>query len=300
MAYEPQSFEPWRTPPGGLGETQYQALLAHPRFAAAGRQLSRSMLDLATRDVALDGIVKDIGRFVATGLAVYLDATGGLTLVRLKELCARSGIASPGRARAILLYLRFLKYVAPVEDGGRAMRFVPTPALIAAYQTILRTGIDAAAVIEPGLERLSNRLGDPQVMAHYTRIVGEIGLFLGDKGSTDNALWRIFLNRHAGSQILHALMLAGEDRAHYPPKGEIEFSLSALARDLRVSRPHVARLLRAAEAEGLIALHGDNRLAFTEDGRNAVIGMLGARLAIALQGAIRLLDALETAPGMAS
>src|ERR1700761_6464728 len=100
MTVEPQSFRRWRTPPGSTSRAPFDAVIGHPRFEAAARKLSRSMLDLAARDAALDGIVKDVGRFTATGLAIYLDATGGLTLARLKEICARGTVISPGRARA--------------------------------------------------------------------------------------------------------------------------------------------------------------------------------------------------------
>jgi len=293
MACEPQGFDDWRIPlDSTISRAQYEALVGHPRFAAAARQLSRSMLDLAAADPALDGIVKDAGRFLATGLAVYLHATGGLTLARLKELGARDRVVSPGRARAILIYLRFLHYVAPAPDGGRAARFVPTPQLERAYHAILRGGIEAAAVIEPKLERLSNRLGEPHVAADLVRISGRIGL--SHSGNNDgNPMWRVFLNRHAGAQILHALMLAAEDDGHYPPRGEMAFSLTGLARTFRVSRPHVARLLRAAEQEGLIVMRPDSRLAFTQAGHEAARDVLGARLSGAMRTAITLMQALD-------
>ena len=294
MSDEPYSLERWRVPRGSqISRSQYDALIAHPRFEAAARQISRSMLDLAAADPALDGIVKDAGRFLATGIAVYLHWTGGLTLARLKEFCARDAIISPGRARAILIYLRFLRYVVPVPDSGRAARYAPTPELERAYHAILRRGFDAALVIEPGLERLSNRLGDPQVAADLARITVEIGLSFSGKDSSETALWRVFLNRHAGTQILHALMLAADDHTHYPPEGEIAFSLSGLAREFRVSRPHVARLLRAAAQEGLIELRPESRLILTPAGRDAARTLFGARLSGALRAAIRLLDALD-------
>jgi hypothetical protein len=296
MANGTHGFDDWHIPlDGTISRAQYDVLVAHPRFPAAARQLSRSMLDLAAADPALDGIVKDAGRFLATGLAIYLHATGGLTLARLKELGARDRVISPGRARAILIYLRFLHYVVPAPDGGRAARFVPTPELERAYHAILCGGIDAAAVIEPRLERLSNRLADPRVAADLARISGRIGL--SHSSNTDSsAIWRVFLNRHAGTQILHALMLAAEDDKHYPPQGEIAFSLTGLARDFRVSRPHVARLLRGAEQEGLIALRPDSRLAFTPAGLLAARDVLGARLATALRTAISLMHELDAAP----
>jgi DNA-binding MarR family transcriptional regulator len=107
----------------------------------------------------------------------------------------------------------------------------------------------------------------------------------------------VFLNRHAGTQILHALMQGAKDARHYPPRGEITFSLTQLARDFHVSRPHVARMLRAAEKAGLLVLVDSNRLHFTEEGVENLTKLLVARLGADLQAAIGLgeeLDARET------
>ena len=72
----------------------------HPGFAQAVRTLGGNMLSIAASDRALDGVFKDAGRYVVAMFAVYLDVTGGVTLPALKEICARSGYLSPGRARA--------------------------------------------------------------------------------------------------------------------------------------------------------------------------------------------------------
>src|SRR5437868_1843814 len=129
---------------------QLSALLqAEPQTMAAMRRLSQNMLALAARDRAIDGIVKDIGRFAAAGMAMTLHATGGLTLPRLKAFCAESGLVSPGRARAILLYLRFLKYVEPVAGAKRGSLYVPTTSMRNAWAAITRAGLDAVTLIAP-------------------------------------------------------------------------------------------------------------------------------------------------------
>jgi AraC-like DNA-binding protein len=140
--------------------------------------------------------------------------------------------------------------------------------------------------------RLSNRLGDPAVMRQFIRIECEIGLELGSRGGKDNAFWRVFLNRHAGMQILHALMLGAGDTERYPPDCPMPFSLSQLARDFHVSRPHVARLVRAAEQEGLMTLLGDNRMQFTPEGHRQAAFFLALRIAAGLSAAVRLHDEL--------
>lgn len=263
-----------------------------PRLEDAMRQLSKNMLALAASDRAIDGIMKDAGRFFAAGMAMTLHATGGLTLPRLKEFCAETGLISPGRARALLIYLRFLKYVEPVPGATRGTAYVPTVSMRNAWAAIMRAGLEAVELIEPEVARVTERIAEPAVLLAFCRLQSQTGRELGTRGM-DNAFWRVFLNRHAGTQILHALMQGAGDTPHYPPRGEIAFSLSKLARDFHVSRPHVARMLRAAEKESLLVLQGSNQLSFTEEGRAHLVKLLTARLGSDLEAAGGLHDELD-------
>jgi len=282
----------WASVSGASPEERLAALLAEPRAEEAMRRLSQNMLTLAAGDRAIDGIVKDVGRFFAAGMAMTLHATGGLTLPRLKQFCTESGLISPGRARALLLYLRFLRYVEPVPGAKRGGIYVPTVSMRNAWGAITRAGLDAVQVIEPEIAPITERLTDPAALLAFCRIQSENGRALSTRGM-DNGFWRVFLNRHAGTQILHALMLSGDDGAHYPPRGEMAFSLSKLARDFHVSRPHVARMLRAGEKEALLMLCGNSRLSFTDEGRAHLIQLLAARLGSDLEAAVRLDEELN-------
>jgi len=276
------------SPENGLStHEQFARFLKEPMLEPAMRRLSQNMLALAASDRAIDGIVKDVGRFFAGGMAMTLHATGGLTLPRLKQYCADTGLISPGRARAILLYLRFLKYVEPVPGVKRGTAYVPTASMRNAWSAIIRAGLDALQVMEPEMARISRRLANPVTLFEMCRLQSDIARLAGNE-PTDNAFWRVFLNRHAGTQILHALMLSAEDTAPYPPRGEIVFSLSRLARDFHVSRPHVARMLRAAEKEGLLELTGSNALRFSDEGLRHLTVLLAVRLRADLLGAIAL------------
>jgi hypothetical protein len=270
----------WRMLPG-TNDAAYLEMLTTPAFGAAMRQMSQSNLALAAADPAIDGINKDIGRFSATGLAMYLHASGGLTLPRLKEACAQYNIISPGRARALLIYLRFLRYVEPSGGGDRAALYVPTPGLMRAWRAITRASLEAAQVIEPATALLSNMLARDEIVLAVIRAEGELALKTVRRGSTDNVYWRVFLNRHAGMQILHRLMLSRTDAREYPPRGPLPFNISDLAREFRVSRPHVSRLLKAAQQEGLIAIDGAT-LTLSEGLRDHVRSSMGLRLASAI------------------
>ena len=287
-------FARWRAPSNLSEQERFAALLEHPRFEEAARALSRGMLALAAADKALDGMVKDVGRYSATMMAIYLHATGGLTLPRLKALCAQSRLISPGRARAILLYLRFLKYVEPAGGGGRGGLYVPTAELQLAWQRIEQQTLEAVKIIEPDIAQVIPALDAPGAMLDFMRM--QFAVASARRGPTDNALWRVFLNRHAGSQILHALMQGGDEEDSYPPRGPMRYALSRLARDLNVSRPHVARLLRAAEQEGLAVLEEGGVLRFTDEGRREATILLGLRLSSSLLAAMRFHDERQDMP----
>jgi DNA-binding MarR family transcriptional regulator len=65
----------------------------------------------------------------------------------------------------------------------------------------------------------------------------------------------LFAEHNAGMMILFNLMLSGEG---FPPREAVPSSVAGLARRFGVSRTHVLRLLRAAEADGLIERTGEH------------------------------------------
>ncbi|HEY1708035.1 MAG TPA: hypothetical protein VGG10_07205 [Rhizomicrobium sp.] len=276
----------WRAPVGASPGDGVGLVMRHPRFPAAARRLSQNMLAITRNNASLDAIVKDAGRFAATGLAVHLHATGGLTLPRLKEVCASTTFISPGRARAILLFLRFLRYVEPA--GGRPALYVPTGELLDAWHTLMRAATEAAETVEPAMTLISNRLADRAFMLDFMRVQGALALATLDSGPKDNAFWRVVLNRHAGMQLMHHLMLAVPDTGAYPPEEPIAYSAAELARVLRVSRPHIARLIKAGEREGLFASDTEGRVSLLAPARHDIGLVIALRLWAALRTAAQL------------
>jgi hypothetical protein len=287
----------WLVPDGARLGDRISALAQHPRFAAAARKLSENNLAIAKADPAIDAIVKDAGRYGATMLAVYLHATGGLTLPRLKEFCARTTVISPGRSRAILLFLRFLRYIEPA--GGRPTVYVPTQPLLNAWHTLSRATLEAAQILEPAVALVSNRLSDPAAMLDLTRHQVELGLTVQDLGPKNNAFWLVILNRHAGVQILHHLMLSAGNTGEYPPKSPIAYSGTELARLFRVSRPHIARLIKAGEQQGLFICHPDGTLTLSELTRRDMSVVIALRLWSQIGAAARLYADMAEQPAFA-
>jgi hypothetical protein len=214
--------------------------------------------------------------------------TGGLTLPRLKEICTLSGLVSPGRARALLLYLRYLGYV---ESAGRNQnkiaRYAPTASFIVAWTNHLRAALKAARVIEPAVDVVLRRLDDSAVLETFARFQGE-ELLAGAKKNLamDSPYVRIFMNRHAGNQVI-MLLATGGDNSVFPPRGGISFSTAAVAKRFRVSRIHIKRMLDQAERESFLKRQGEGAVVLEESARATIRAMYVMQLAQLLSQAAR-------------
>jgi hypothetical protein len=79
-------------------------------------------------------------------------------------------------------------------------------------------------------------------------------------------LFRVFLNRHGGSQILWWLLAeCGIDNTR-----AVVVSAASLGRRFGISRMHVSRLLRDAEAEQLLRRNDAGALSFTSTAFSAL------------------------------
>ena len=242
-----------------IAQDEYARMAAHPRLEAGLRVLNDASLPALAADRTLLGIFKDGGRYVSAMWAIYLHVCGGLTLQSLKTLCAQSGLLSPGRARAMLLYMRYLGYVEPAHEGRGPARYIPTPRFRTAWTIHMRTVLEAVCAIEPNARAVVDRLDDPDIFAAIVRTQGE-SLFLGARDRNfDTPLFRVFTNRHAGGLILRELLSGSrDDDEAYPPRLAILPPAADLARRYQVSRIQVRRILTAAEKEGLMQPRADN------------------------------------------
>jgi hypothetical protein len=252
-----------------IPDALYERAYADPDFPRAIRAMSSAMLDAAAEDRALDAIAKDGGRYVATVWALYLDATGGLTLPRLKEISTASGLLSPGRARAVLLFLRHLQYieVAREQKRGDPALYRPTRGLIDTWVLLTKRRLEAARILEPALDHILSKVEDPRVLATMVRHEGG-GLFnVATAVDMSIPFLDIFLHRHAGMQMLHTIILSAEEDDDYVPKNPVPVTIGAIARRLSVSRTHVKRMLHAAEKAGLLSGAATGAITLSEEMR---------------------------------
>ena len=266
----------------------YGRLARHPRFAKAARALAANMLAAASRDRSLDGIFKDAGRYVAAMLALYLQVSGGLTLPRLKAVSAASGLLSPGRARAVLIHLRYLGYVEffPARRAGMPARYLPTARFTTAWRAHLLAALEAASIIEPAVERVMRQFSEPGVFSAFGRIHCEGLMEATRAGRQSPTFMRVFMHGHAGWQILASLLTVGEGDV-FPSKAPAPFSLAATARRFAVSRAHVRRLMDEAELAGLLEYRDGAAVVIGEPGRSEMESYYAVQLLQLLVAASR-------------
>lgn len=243
----------------------YQSMIAHTRFPAAARALAVSSVETAQGDPVMRDICKDAGRYVAGLGMIWLDLTGGLTSPRLKQMCARSRVLSTGRARNFLQYMHqvgYLEMVRPARAATPAV-FTPSSRFRAAWLQHLRGPVAAAAMIAPEAGPLIERLDDPAVCATFLRLQGAALFESTVEVGLDGPVIDAFYYPLAGVQVLSMLIAGGDDHS-FPSRTPVPLAVNPIARQLGVSRMHLKRLLRHAEATQLLCAHTGGAYALQE------------------------------------
>jgi hypothetical protein len=278
------------------GETDLHAprVRAHPLFAKAARTLASNSLAAGDSGKALAGIMKDAGRYVAAMWAIYLHVSGGLTLPRLKEICVSSGFLSPGRARAMLLYMRYLGYVVPTSDRvrGEPQRYIPTAEFRESWRDHLRLAMQAACIIEPAAQAVLDHINGEEVFERIAQFQAEGLLSLSRARDRETTHIRVFMHRHAGIQIMSTLLTAPGEA--FPPEGPISFSIAAAAQRFRVSRIHIRRMLNDAVREGFFSQANDGVVVMTDKAREELRTSYSMQFAQLLASAAAVLAQMPT------
>ncbi|HTY48251.1 MAG TPA: hypothetical protein VMB48_01010 [Steroidobacteraceae bacterium] len=271
---------------GATARDRYARLRARARYPDAARAFARAMLTQAETDRALDAILKDAGRNVAAKCLAYLHVTGGLTLPRLKALCASTGLVSPGRARLLLIYLRHLGYATPSPRGDpkAPTRYDPTAQFLETWRRQMRATLESVAVLESEVSGVITRLDQPAVFDSYVRCISEAYLEGLKDIDTGDPFFQTFMHRYAGTQIVHSLVIAASDA--FPPQDPIAFNSTETAKRFSVSRLHVRRMMDAAQRTGLLRLT-EGALVWTPEGRAAVDHIYATQLIVFLVSAAR-------------
>lgn len=238
----------------GFPEPRIQAMRAEPRLGEAMRHSIRRALAYYDAAPVMHRNLKDVARFTLGVVALYLDATGGLTHRRLRELSGQTGIISAGTATALLLRLRLIGYVTTAEvlPSGATKLYRPTEPMIVAFRDRLRIELEASSLLDPRIGQVLDRLEEPEVFPTLMAVMGNDAINAARNPRPDaGAIDRLSM-RTAGMLIIFHLLTEADDGGVFPPVGEVEVSISDLARRYEVSRSHVLTVLRDAEGFGLV------------------------------------------------
>lgn len=249
----PMSLRDW-----DLGEVvapeYYARVMEHPAFAVAARGLAASTLATSLgADPVMRAISKDAGRYMAALGVIWLDLNGGLTLPRLKDMCVRSGLLSPGRARSFLQYLQHVGYLETVREGRAATPalYAPTARFRAAWLDHMRAPIAAAALIAPEAGVLLERLDEPATAEAFLHLQGASLLESTTAAPFSDPVFEVFYHPLGGIHLLCTLLAAeGEG---FPARAPVALPISRIAADIGVSRIHLKRIVVQAVEAGMLA-----------------------------------------------
>lgn len=242
-----------------------EALREHPRFREAIRSLVGGLVERYSRNGLLNRVMNDRGRLVGSLIALYLhfssapgDGGSGLTAGRFEAFCVDLKLCSPGRARALLLLMRYAGYLAPEPCGADRRRrcLAPTERLIEEQRQRWRLQFEAMALITPAGHTALEAQGRPEFTAAFVRHIG--ASYLGGFRLLDRApeLARL-VESNAGLLVAASLMLAALDGSP-GPDGEtaVPVSISSLAARFGIARAHARNLLATAAEAGLVRRTG--------------------------------------------
>lgn len=244
------------SPPGHNRPFPYNRLegfLARPGLDDAMRASVHGAVAYYDAAPTLHRDVKDVGRFMLGVLALYLDASGGLTHRRLRELSGKSGIVSAGTATAVLLRLQLIGYVTRIEAGnGHSRPYKPTDTMEAAFRGRMRIEFEALRHVTDEVDQMLARFDDPEVFAMLMTMMGDQSMQAAGSPNPDIEAFNKLAVRSAGLLILFDVMHQADTGGAFPPVGEVQVSVAAIARHYDVSRSHVLSVLRHIERAGWI------------------------------------------------
>jgi AraC-like DNA-binding protein len=251
-----------KDPGRGLGgyavsDAALAALKTHPKFDEAWRHVAVSLIKQYRGTRLLNALINDRGRNAIAVLALYLhrtaspgDVRSGLTVGRMKSICADQDIASPGRIEALIMMMRAFGFVRPLPNGGdrRVRRLEPTERLIALLHERWDTVLGAMTPIFPEAGHARDALSGE---IFERALVRRLGMYFlsGFRLMDDPETMGLFGQRNGGLIIAFSLATAGGPGAQLTP---VPVSISALARQFGVSRVHVRKMLRDAAAAGYL------------------------------------------------
>ncbi|MFG1345388.1 hypothetical protein V5F59_10875 [Xanthobacter autotrophicus DSM 431] len=235
-----------------IGEAARLELVSRPGYAQALASYASGFLAIHTGNRLLNAVLGDRGRTVFWLFIFYLEALprdegGGLAAGRLIQLCTTVGLCSPGRTRALLALMQWAGYLAPASESGGDRRVKPLEIQEKMYQLQRQRWhilFASLALVAPEVAVYQEKLADLAFTRSMARLIGDRYL-KGERIVAAAPALKGLLDHDCA--VLLLLALYGVDHAGLPPP-----TIADLSRRFHVSRTHVLKVLRTAQASGLV------------------------------------------------
>jgi hypothetical protein len=185
---------------------------------------------------------------------------------------------SPGRARSLIQFFLFLRYIEaqPPASRGAPIRYVPTQAVLESRGRMVRGGLEAVRIIEPAVSIVLSQLDDSDILARFMAHLGN-GYLPSVLGKPFRQFMDAFIEPHAGVALIDLIVQAGEGD-EFPSSQPIPISINATAQRLRVSRAHIRRMLDRGDEEGMVTRRNDGTILLSETMRSTIRHFSALRL----------------------
>jgi DNA-binding MarR family transcriptional regulator len=284
---------------GPLTEANLMRVWKEPGYRAAAIGLMEMGLPERADNALVIQALRDVTRFAAGVWALGLYAQpGGLTIARFNALAEAVGYGSRTWSHAAFAYLRFIGYIEPEasSDDRRERRFRPTARLRSGFRAHFVRQARIIAGVERHLEGYADQLAQDD--ATFDRFViaasdAQLTAALIHRQNTDPTM-DVFATRRNGMPMFWQLISAAPPGEKWPTAEWYPISISDLARRSGSSRAHFQRMLRDAEAAGMVQTDGQGNLRIRRRMRIEVNTFTGI-LMIGLETVLRIIDLQEAA-----
>jgi AraC-like DNA-binding protein len=248
-----------------MNEANLKRIWTEPGYRAAAIALMEMGLPERADSAVVVHALRDVSRFAAAIWTLGLHAQpGGLTIARFNALAEVVGYGSRSWSHAAFAYLRFIGYIEPEagSDDRREKRFRPTARMRSAFRAHFIRQAAITASVDPHLEGFAEELSQDD--AAFDRFViatsdAQLTSALIHRQNTDPTM-DVFARRRNGMPMFWQLIHAAPPGEAWPTADWFPISISDLARRSGASRAHFQRMLRDAEAAGMLQTDGQGNL----------------------------------------
>ncbi|MEP7454206.1 hypothetical protein [Phyllobacterium sp. SB3] len=227
-------------PDFGLATCEYAAGIVK---VFEGQYLANKVMANAARQVICTAI-----------LALYHNRDrrrSGVAMTCLQRVTSALGLCSKSTTALTVDLLERIGHVTRIQDelDHRSLLIQPTGLLVSCVQDIVRVSLSAADRMFPARQYRAFMQGDGDLLERY--FVSSLKSLLNTDVLVDHHASRLFANSDSGQMLLCKLMSSRQSHADTL----VNFPFEEIANLYGVSRTHIRRLMKVAEAEGLVRLH---------------------------------------------